>query len=101
MKRHGKPSRAQSHDKEACEVHLVQILRIKKQIGNAQIRTKSSGHHREENDPAQQEYMVTLEVIQQQLNGKRISNDRKKGLDPAHQDNISKVTLFIDVPERG
>ena len=64
MKRHGKTRRAQTHDKEACEIYLVQVLGIKEQIGYAQVCSKPSRHHREQNDPAQQEHMVTLDVIQ-------------------------------------
>jgi hypothetical protein len=84
VERHGKSRCAETHDKETGEVDFVEILRIKEQVGDAEIFPEASGDHCKKDDPAEQQHMITLYVVQEQLNRKRIGYNGKKRLDPAH-----------------
>jgi hypothetical protein len=90
---HGKSRRTHTHDEKACEIDLVEILGIEEKIWDAQVFSEGAGDHREKDDPAQQQHMVALYVVQKQLNRKGVSNNRKKGIDPSHEQFI-KVTHF-------
>jgi hypothetical protein len=65
VKSHGETRRADTHYKKACEVDIVEVLRIKKKVGYTQIFSESTGDHREQYDPAHQQHVVALQVVQQ------------------------------------
>jgi hypothetical protein len=90
---HGKSRRTHPHDEKACEIDFVEILRIEEKIGDTQIFPEGAGDHCQKDDPAQQQHMIALYVVQKQLNRKGVSNNRKKGIDPSHGQFI-KVTHF-------
>lgn len=53
MKGHGKACRKQPHHKETGKAHLVHVLRVEKEVWDAQVFAKIAGDHSKENDPAQ------------------------------------------------
>ena len=65
MKGHSKASRTHTHYKKTGEVNFVKVLRVKEQIGNAQILSETARDHCEENDPAHQQDMIALYIVQQ------------------------------------
>jgi hypothetical protein len=52
VERGGESGNTETDDKEAREIYFVEIFRIEKQIGNAQVFSETSGDHRKENHPA-------------------------------------------------
>ena len=81
---HCKTSGEQPHDKKTHEANFVQIFGIEKQVRNAEVFAKVSGDHGEQNNPAQYEYMIAPDVIQQQLNRKRVIQIGNKQVEFSH-----------------
>ncbi|HEY8935258.1 MAG TPA: hypothetical protein VIM65_08555 [Cyclobacteriaceae bacterium] len=52
LKGRGESGASQPHDKEAGEINFVEIFRIKKKIGYAQVFTKAARDESEEYNPA-------------------------------------------------
>jgi hypothetical protein len=63
MKRHSKGGTSDTNNQKAGEAYAVQIFRIKKKIGYAQIFAKTSRNHGKKNDPAKQQNVVALNVV--------------------------------------
>jgi hypothetical protein len=61
----GENSCAQTNDEEAGKVYFIEILRVEKEIGNAQVFAEAACDHRKENHPAKHQHMITLQVIEQ------------------------------------
>jgi hypothetical protein len=59
----GKSGAGQPHNKEAGEINFVKIFRIEKEVGYAQVFTEAAGDHGKEYNPAEDEYMITLYVV--------------------------------------
>lgn len=72
VKGHGEACGEQPHDHKTGEANFIQILRIEKEVWDAQILTKVSGDHGKKNNPAQHEHMVAPDVVQQELNRKGV-----------------------------
>jgi hypothetical protein len=65
VKSHCKAGCAQPHDKETCEVYLVEVLGVEKEIGDSDVSAETSADHRDEHDPAKKQNVIALDVIQQ------------------------------------
>jgi hypothetical protein len=63
VKRRREPGDHHTHDEEASEVYFVKILRVKKEIRNAEILSKAPGGHRKDDDPAEQQDLITFQVV--------------------------------------
>ena len=74
VERSGEPSRAETDNKKRSKVYFVEIFRIEKQVGNSQVLAKTSRDHCKKYDPAQHQHMIALQVIEQQLNRKGVSD---------------------------
>ena len=85
VKGHRKGCSTQAHDKKAREVYLIQVFRVQEEIRNAQVRSEASGDHGKQDDPAKQQNVIALCIVQEKLNRKRVSDNREKGMYPAHE----------------
>jgi len=63
MKGHTKTGCKQTHHKKTAKAYFVHILRIEKQIGDAQVFAKVSGNHGKQDNPTQDQYMVAPEIV--------------------------------------
>ncbi len=63
MKRHAKAGRHDAHDEETREAHLVQVFRVKEEVGDAQVFPKIPGDHGEQNNPAKHENNIPPDII--------------------------------------
>ena len=63
VKGHAETSSRYPDDAKACEVDFVEIFRIEKQVRDAEVFPEVAGDHREENDPAQEQNDIPLEII--------------------------------------
>ena len=70
MERRNEPCTGDADDEKAGKVYFVHVFGIQKQVGYSEILSKVPGDHCKENDPAQHEHLVALEIVNQQLNGK-------------------------------
>jgi hypothetical protein len=70
VKGHRKTSQNSAHDEETGKAHVVLIFRIKKKIRDPQVLAETSRNHRKQHEPAQNQYMVALKVIQKKLDRK-------------------------------
>src|SRR5687768_4126218 len=84
MKRCGESRRAESNNKKARKVDLIDILRVQKQVRYSKILAKTSRDQCKENDPADHEHRITLHVIQKQLDRERVSEFRQQKVELAH-----------------
>ena len=80
----GEPCRAQSDDEEGAKVDFVKIFRVEKEVGDTQVFSKAACDHGKQNHPAQKQYVIALEIIQQQLDGKRVCDLKEKKVEFAH-----------------
>jgi hypothetical protein len=64
MKSRDKPRGYKPHYKKAREADFVKVFRIEKQVWDAEVFPEASRHHREEDHPAEQQYDVSLEVVE-------------------------------------
>jgi hypothetical protein len=76
VKGSGKSGGYKSHNKEASEIHFVQILRVEKEIRYTQVFAETAGDHGKENNPAQHQHMIPFYVVEQELNRKRVEDLR-------------------------
>ena len=65
MKGHGKSRRAQTHNKKAREINFVEVFGIEEEIGYSQIFSEAARDHRKQYDPAKQQHVIALYVVQQ------------------------------------
>lgn len=100
LKRGCKSCRGNTENKKAGKIYFVQILRIKKQVRNAQVFTERAGDHRKENHPAKHHHMVALEVVKQQLNRERVNNRRKKLIKPGYHSVCFQVSQFFNAKNK-
>lgn len=52
VKRSGKSGNAKANNKEAGKIHLIQVFRIEKQVGDAEVFAKAAHNHGVEYYPA-------------------------------------------------
>lgn len=52
MKGHAKAGSHHTHNKETREAYVVQVFRVKEEVGDAQVFAKIPGDHGEQNNPA-------------------------------------------------
>ena len=74
VKSRGETCRAKANNKKRSKIYFVKIFGIEKQIGNTQVLSKASRDHGKKHNPAQHQYMIALQVIEQQLNRKGVSD---------------------------
>ncbi|MEQ8359523.1 MAG: hypothetical protein RH860_08550 [Cytophagales bacterium] len=53
VERYGEAGQDRPNDEETCEANFIQVLRIKEEIGYAQILSKVSSDHCDQQDPTQ------------------------------------------------
>jgi hypothetical protein len=52
-----------THNEKTSKVYFVKIFGVKKEVGDAEILAEAPGSHSKENDPAEQQHLVTLQVV--------------------------------------
>lgn len=62
-----KPGDHHTHNKEACEVYFIKVLRVQEEVGYAKVFTKIAGDHCKEYNPAEDEDLVALKIVEEQL----------------------------------
>lgn len=80
----GKSGCCNPQDKETGKIYFVEILRIEKQVRNAEVFAKGTGNHRKQDNPAKHHHMVSLDVVKQQLNRKGVNKRGKKLIEPLY-----------------
>ena len=63
VKGHCKSRQHGTHDKKASEVHFVEVFGVQEQVWNTQVLSKTTRYHCEQDDPAQHQDMVSLDIV--------------------------------------
>jgi hypothetical protein len=72
MKRSGESSCSKPDYKKACKIHSIKVFRVKKQVGDAHIPSKVTGHHSKQHNPKKHKNLIPFQVVEQQLNGEGV-----------------------------
>jgi hypothetical protein len=102
----GKPGGDKTHDHETGEVDFVHVFGVEEEVGYAYVFAKIARHHGKKNNPAQEEDLISSDIIDEQLNREGVNEGSPKGKNACHRSTVFlKIGLFLHLaslrPKRG